>query len=67
VGHDEVVLGDIIEPGVTVIAQDAVELGRRAADLLFSRVEGYDGPSREVILPTTYIPRGSGELAPPAS
>jgi LacI family transcriptional regulator len=65
VAHDEVVLGDIVEPGVTVIAQDPVGLGQRAAELVFSRLEGYDGPSREVILPTRYIPRGSGELAPP--
>jgi hypothetical protein len=30
--------------------------------LLFSRIDGYDGPSRTVIVPTDLIARGSGEL-----
>jgi LacI family transcriptional regulator len=64
VGFDDVVLGDLIEPGVTVVAQDPIEVGRRAAELLFSRLDGFDGPSRQVVIPTTLIQRGSGELAP---
>jgi len=38
-------------------------LGRTAAELLFARLDGLDGPSRHVVLPTTLIARGSGELA----
>lgn len=64
VGFDDVALADVIEPGLTVVAQDAGALGRSAAELLFSRLDGYTGPSRRVVHPTTLIPRGSGELAP---
>jgi len=62
VGFDDVVLGDVVEPGLTVLAQDPVGLGRTAAELLFARVDGDDGPSRQVVQAPTLIPRGSGEL-----
>ena len=45
-----------------MIAQDPDELGRRAAELLFERLDGYAGPARRVVLETTLIARGSGEL-----
>jgi LacI family transcriptional regulator len=64
VGFDDVALADVVEPGLTVMAQDPRALGRSAAELLFSRLDGYDGPSRRIVLPTTLIERGSGELAP---
>ena len=64
VGFDDVALADVVEPGLTVIAQDPTALGRSAAELLFSRLDGYAGPSRRVVHPTTLIARGSGELAP---
>ena len=37
VGFDDVVLGDLVEPGMTVVAQDPYALGRRAGELLFDR------------------------------
>ena len=37
VGFDDVVLGDLVQPGVTVVAQDPYALGRRAGELLFDR------------------------------
>ena len=64
VGFDDVVLGDVVEPGLTVLAQDPVGLGRIAAERLFARVDGDDGPSRQVVQAPTLIPRGSGELEP---
>jgi LacI family transcriptional regulator len=64
VGFDDVPLGEAIEPAVTVVTQDARALGRRAAQLLFSRLDGYVGPARQVVLPTPLIARGSGELSP---
>ena len=63
VGFDDVPLADAVEPGVTVVAQDALGLGRTAAELLFSRLDGYRGHGRRVVLPTTLIERGSGALA----
>src|SRR5829696_8676300 len=64
VSFDDIPLADVIQPGVTVIAQDPHALGRSAAELLFSRLDGYDGPTRRVVIPTRLIQRGSGELRP---
>jgi LacI family transcriptional regulator len=64
VGFDDVPLADVVEPGLTVVAQDASALGRNAAELLFSRLDGHAGPGRRVVLPTALIARGSGEIAP---
>jgi LacI family transcriptional regulator len=64
VGFDDLTLADALEPGLTVVAQDAGGIGRAAAELLFARLDGENGPARTVIRPTTLIPRGSGEIAP---
>ena len=66
VSFDDIVLADAVDPGLTVVAQDTNGLGRAAAELLFERLDGFDGPSRRIVLPTTLIERGSGELAPAA-
>ena len=63
VSFDDIPLADAVEPGITVIAQDPHALGRAAADRLFARLDGDDGPSRRVVVPTRLIERGSGELA----
>jgi LacI family transcriptional regulator len=65
VGFDDIPMGDVLEPAVTVVAQEPLVSGRRAAELLFERVDGHAGPTRTVVVPTTLIPRGSGEIAPP--
>lgn len=64
VGFDDVVLGDIVEPGISVVMQDPYALGREAAELLFSQLAGYRGQGRRIELPTRLVPRGSGELTP---
>jgi LacI family transcriptional regulator len=66
VSFDDIGLGDLLKPGVTVVAQDPYALGKHAAELLFSRLDGYRGPSRREVLPTTLIARGSGEISPSA-
>jgi LacI family transcriptional regulator len=66
VGFDDIELAGAIEPGLTVVAQDAAGVGRAAAELLFSRLDGYAGPGRRVVLPTRLIERGSGEIPGPA-
>ena len=62
VGFDDFPLADLLEPAVTVVAQDPARIGRTAADTLFERIDGREGPVREIRIATTLIPRGSGEL-----
>jgi LacI family transcriptional regulator len=59
---DDLVLADALDPALTVVAQDAVGIGRAAAELLFARPDGDDGPARTIVRPTTLIARGSGEI-----
>jgi len=47
-----------------VLAQDPAGLGRAAAELLFSRLDGNEDPTQQVVLAPALIARGSGELAP---
>jgi len=62
VGFDDFPLADLLDPGVTVVSQDAARIGRTAAQTLFERMDGDKGPPREIRIPTTLIPRGSGEI-----
>ena len=65
VGFDDILFAASVDPAVTVVAQDPQGIGQAAAELLlFSRLDGYTGPSRRIVLPTPLIERGSGELAP---
>lgn len=64
VGFDDVELGDLLSPGLTVVAQDPVAIGAAAAELLFARLDGARGATRRVEVPTRLIPRGSGEIRP---
>jgi LacI family transcriptional regulator len=66
VGFDDVPLAAVVQPGITVMAQDASAVGRRAAELLFARMNGDESPPRVYTVPTRLLIRGSGEL-PPAS
>lgn len=63
VGFDDFPLADMLSPGISVIAQDIGAMGRTAAEVLFSRLDGDQSPSRTVIVPTRLIQRGSGEIA----
>jgi LacI family transcriptional regulator len=64
VGFDDVTLGDLVKPGLTVIAQDPFALGRQAGELLFARLQGQTSDARTVVVPTQLITRGSGEIRP---
>jgi len=64
IGFDDFDLADVL--GTTVVAHDMVGLGREAARLAYSRISGFDGPPRTVVVSTTVVARGSGER-PPAS
>ena len=65
VGFDDIVLGELVEPGITVVAQDPHALGRHAGELLFRRLRGEASDTTTVVVPTRLIARGSGEIPPP--
>jgi DNA-binding LacI/PurR family transcriptional regulator len=62
---DEAIVNTLLDVPLTTVAQDAVTLGRRAAELLIERIEGHDGPPRGEVVPTELRVRAS--TAPPAA
>jgi Periplasmic binding protein-like domain len=60
VAFDDLPLAWLSDPFMTVVDQPAYEIGRRAAELLLSRLDGtISGPGREVVLPSELIVRRS--------
>jgi LacI family transcriptional regulator len=66
-GFDDFELSDVLNPGITVIAQDPAAVGRISAELLFRRITGDSSPVQRVQLATTLITRGSAERPGPFS
>ncbi|MGK3955603.1 LacI family DNA-binding transcriptional regulator [Arthrobacter sp. R4] len=66
VGFDDFALADMMEPGITVIAQHPERIGRLAAQRLLARIDGDEQPPQTYVVPSELIQRGSGELPPPA-
>lgn len=64
VGFDDILLAELLSPGVTVVAQNPTAMGRIAAELLFERIGGSARPPEVRLVPTTLVRRGSGELRP---
>jgi LacI family transcriptional regulator len=52
----------VLQPGITVMAQDPTSVGHLAAQRLFQRMAGDHSPPTVTVVPTGLIPRGSGEL-----
>lgn len=65
VGFDDVPMSDLLDPPITVLAQDPTTIGRQAATTLFARLDGDRSPTQTYIVPTTLITRGSGEIRAP--
>ena len=65
VGFDDLPLADLLNPAVTVVAQDPAAIGTSACELLFSRMDGDDSPPRLKTIETRLLVRGSGEIPPP--
>jgi LacI family transcriptional regulator len=66
IGFDDIPLGDIVEPAISVVAQDPQAIGHAAAELLFRRLEGDTSPAVHQVVPVRLIARGSGEIEPTA-
>ncbi|GAA2893975.1 LacI family transcriptional regulator [Actinoplanes cyaneus] len=64
IGFDDFPLADLLEPAVTVVAQNPALMGRTAAAALFRRLDGDTGEPGTFWIPTELIRRGSGELPP---
>ena len=65
VGFDDLPLADMLDPPVSVVAQDVLTIGTLAARILFGRIDGDTAPPQAHVVPTRLIPRGSGEIPPP--
>lgn len=64
VGFDDFLLADLMDPPVTVVAQDPHTIGRWAAEQLFRRSDGDSSAFSTQIVPSRLIARGSGEIPP---
>ena len=65
VGFDDIPLAGLVDPGITVIAQDPPALGTLAVQMLLHRLRDPDGAPETVEVPTRLLTRGSGEIPPP--
>lgn len=65
VAFDDIPLADILEPALTVVAQDPAALGSAAARTALARLDGDRGRARTTVVDTRLIARGSGEQRPP--
>jgi DNA-binding LacI/PurR family transcriptional regulator len=63
VGFDDMDVVSHLEIPLTTVAQDTYQIGKRAAELLIERIEGYDGPPRWELLPTQLKVRASTAMA----
>src|SRR5437899_1263449 len=64
IGFDDISLADMLDPAISIVAQDPQALGQAAAELLFRRLDGDTAPMIERVVPTLLIARGSGEIGP---
>jgi LacI family transcriptional regulator len=65
VGFDDFPLADLLRPGLTVVAQGEEQMGAAVIDLFCARRVDQERPVQTVTVPTTLIPRGSGEIPLP--
>jgi LacI family transcriptional regulator len=64
IGFDDIDFADIVEPGISVVPQQPLLLGRRAGEILFERLAGATYPPVREIIASDVIGRGSGEIPP---
>ena len=64
VGFDDFAMANLLDPGVSVVAQDPRAIGRLAATLVNERLANSNAPASVHVVPSVLIARGSGEIAP---
>ena len=64
IGIDDFIMADLLDPGVSVIAQRPASIGTVAANMLFDRLEGLRAEVESTTIPVDLLQRGSGEIRP---
>ena len=59
VGVDDISEAALVQPALTTVSVAAKEIGRKAGELLFSRIQGNDEPPKSIILPPALVVRES--------
>lgn len=59
VGFDDITEASLVQPALTTVSVAAKEIGRKAGELLYSRIQGNDEPPKRIILPPTLVVRES--------
>lgn len=59
VGFDDITEAALVQPALTTVSVAAKEIGRKAGELLFSRIQGNDEPPKRIILPPALVIRQS--------
>jgi len=63
IGFDDFELADLLQPSVTVVAQDPATMGKLSAEILLSRIgSGADFEPTQRVVPTRLIVRESAEV-----
>jgi len=62
VTFDDLPLAEVLEPALTVVAQDPAAIGEAAARTALARLDGDRSRARTITVPTHLVARGSGEL-----
>lgn len=60
---EDLEIAALMDPFLTVAEQPAYQMGQAAMEMLLRRMEGYDGPAKEKVLPVELIVRRSTKRA----
>lgn len=63
-GFDDFDVADLLQPAVTVVAQDPAAMGKLSAELLLKRIAADKSPPQTYVIPTSLIVRESAEMPP---
>lgn len=64
IGFDDFEFADMLNPSVSVVAQDPRRIGQLAATMLFTRMAEPERPPSVTVLPSTLTHRQSGDIRP---
>lgn len=65
VGFDDTEWASLIGPGLSTVAQPTDAIGHAAASCLIERLQGFDAPPRQLLLPGRLVVRGSSPTPAP--